>query len=119
MNILKEMGMPRADAMELCASLGNRFVEHFAEVCEKGKDDEDFQHHCGELQAWYDKIKRIVLKQNNKHLSNIQKLDWFFTCGSSVDELFSNANVSDIYDKFVVTLLSSDETIQTILEDIL
>lgn len=118
LQLMNEMAMPRADAIELCISLGERFIEHFKEIYEKGKDDIDFKHHCQELQSWYDKINKIVLKQSNKSLSKTQKIDWFFTCGSSLENIFNNSEMEDVYEEFIFTLISSNETIENILYEL-
>jgi len=119
LQMLNEMAMPRADAIELCISLGEKFTNHFKEVYELGKNNIDFKHHCQELQSWYDKINEIVLKQNNKKLSKTQKIDWFFTRGSSLENIFNNDNIEKIYEDFIFELMSSNKLIVDILYELL
>ena len=116
---LNEMASPRAHAIDICISLGEEFIEHFKEICQKGVSDRDFKHHCQELQAWYDKIKKIVIKQTNKKISKIQMIDWFFTCGSSLEELFDDDDIQTKYEEFIIKLLESDDLIVNILYKIL
>lgn len=119
LHLMTEMAMPRADAMELCISLGEKFTNHFKEIYKNGKNDIDFKHHCQELQSWYDKINEIVLKQNNKKLSKTQKIDWFFTRGSSLENIFNNDTIEDKYEEFIFELMSSNDLIVDILHKLL
>lgn len=119
LQLMNEMAMPRADAIELCISLGEKFTNHFKEIYEKGKNDIDFKHHCQELQSWYDKVNEIVLKQNNKKLSKTQKIDWFFTRGSSLENIFNNTTIEDVYEEFIFKLMSSNDLIVDILHVLL
>lgn len=82
--------------------------------------DRDFKHHCQELQAWYNKINKIILKQSNKQLSKIQKIDWFFTHGSSLEEIFNNdSEIETKYEEFIMKLLADDDLIINILKELL
>lgn len=117
--ILNEMALPRADAIDLCISLGEKFTDHFKEIYKKGILDRDFKHHCQELQSWYDRINKIILKQSNKQLSKIQKIDWFFTHGSSLDEIFNNTEIETKYEEFIMKLLANDDLIINILKETL
>lgn len=119
LQLMNEMAMTRSDAIEICMSLGEKFIDHFKKIHLKGKDDINFSHHCQELQSWYDKINRIILKTNNRELSKIQKIDWFFTCGSSLEYLFNNEQMENKYEEFIMKLLSSNTLIKDILEEIL
>lgn len=119
LQMMNEMAIPRADAIDLCTSLGKNFINHFKEIYIKGKHDVDFKHHCQELQSWYDKINDIVLKQNNKKLSKIQKIDWFFTAGSSLEDIFNNEELENKYEEFILKLLSSSDLIVNLLYEML
>lgn len=119
LQLMNEMAMMRVDAIELCMSLGKKFTDHFKEIYIKGKDDIDFKHHCQELQSWYDKINDIVLKQNNKKISKIQKIDWFFTMGSSLEDIFNNEQIENKYEEFILQLMSSNNLIVDILYELL
>ena len=119
LQLLNEMALPRADAIDLCISLGEKFTTHFKEIYQKGISDRDFKHHRQELQAWYDKINKIILKQSNKKLSKIQKIDWFFTHGSSLEEIFNNNEIETKYEEFIMKLLSDNNLVVNILNDIL
>lgn len=117
---LYEMAYERRDAINRCADLGAKFVEHFDELYHKGINDIDFEHHCSELQAWWSDIKQIVLKHNKKLLSANQLIDWFFTKGSSVEILFNDEDEIDAYNDFMIKLISNkDLTVIDALKDIL
>lgn len=102
-----EMAYERRDAIDRCASLGEKFIEHFHKVYSLGVEDRDFEHHCQEMQSWYDSVKDIVLKSSNRKLSNNQLIDWFFTKGSSTEYLFKDEVEVDEYNEFIVNLLSN------------
>lgn len=106
-NALNEMAYDRSYVIDKCYSLGTQFIEHFKKTYKLGINDKDFKHHCQEMQTWYDTIKNIVLKYNNKKISNDQLVNWFFTAGSSVEVLFGNDEAGDIYDELIAELISN------------
>lgn len=116
-----EMAYERSDAIDRCASLGKRFIEHFIKAYLEGNSSDDFKHHCQEMQSWFDEVSSIVLKSNKKVISNNQLIDWFFTRGSSVDLLFDDEDMIDIYNEFMIELLSSKRTkrVVDILEELI
>lgn len=103
---IDEMAYERADAIDKCDRLGKQFIDHFHKVYAGGVSDNDFQHHCQEMQAWYDDVKDIILRYNKKRLSNDQLVNWFFTKGSSVEVLFKDDSEGDTYDELMIELLS-------------
>lgn len=113
-----EMALKRADAIELCMSLGSKFIEHFHKIYVGGLQDIDFNHHCHEMQAWYDKASSIVIKATKKSISNSELNDWFFTVGSSVDSLLNDSDEIDKYEIFMKKLDRGD-SIKELLTDIL
>lgn len=97
---LFEMAYNKIDAMERCASLGEKFVEHFHKIYNE-PNSQVINHWCNEMQAWYDSVIKIVLKPKSKHLTRTQMRDWFFTFGSSTVEYFNNIKENEIYEEFI------------------
>lgn len=114
---LNEMAYSRADAMERCYSLGKRFIEHFDKIY-KEPNSQAVNHWCSEMQSWYNNIRDITLKPNNKHLNRTQMRDWFYTFGSDPTEYFDSLEENEVYEEFIDSLEDSDsvkESINTIL----
>ena len=110
---LNEMAFDRKDAIERCNSLGTNFINHFIEVFAKGKNDKDFQHHCQEMQAWYDNVSSIVLKHTKKLITTKNLIDWFFTKGSLPKYIFSNHREVTAYNK-LIALLTNNRSMKVI-----
>lgn len=104
MKVLHEMAYERRDAINRCADLGKPFIEHFKKIIDTGIQDKDFNHHCHEMQTWFNDVKNITLKYNNKHLSNSQLMDWFFTIGSDTETLLEDS-YRELYEDFIISLL--------------
>ena len=100
MDYIIEMALSRADAIEECISKGNKFVEHFRKLY-KEPDKEVVNHWCGEMQAWYDKIKGLKFKHNNKPLLDENIRDWFFTMGQNTEDFLDSQDEIEFYDKFI------------------
>ena len=115
-----EMAYTRADAIDRCYNLGEQFAKHFIKTCQEGKESKDFIHHCIEMQGWWDKVKEIKLKENNKLISISNLTDWFFTLGKDPEDFIPEEYMT-IYTKLYLSLLSNRENadIKTILENIL
>lgn len=114
---LTEMAYERSDAIDECSRLGNQFILHFKKLF---TDNTSFHHHCTEMQSYYDKVYKIVLKYNKKKISNNQLIDWFFTVGSSTELLFDNDNEEDIYNMLMVELLANEKsTVEDIMTKLL
>lgn len=102
-----EMAYRRSDAIDRCANLGKQFVEHFTKIMDAGGiTDPDFKHHCSEMTAWLDFVRKITLKPSNKLLNTEYLMDWFFTMGSSIDIIVPEKYES-IYSSFVAKLLAN------------
>ena len=97
---LNEMAYSRADAMERCYSLGKSFIEHFDKIY-KEPSSQAVNHWCSEMQNWYNKIRDITLKPNNKHLNRTQMRDWFYTFGSDPTEYFDSLDENEVYEEFI------------------
>lgn len=115
MVILNEMAMSRGDAIDLCISLGEKFIEHFNKIVELGLNDEYFNHHCVEMQAWFDRVNKIKLKTTNKNLTIEQLVDWFFTCGENIEDVVSETSV-ELYNNFIIKLLGCESVKESFLE---
>ena len=118
-NRLNEMAMSQDKAIDRCISLGRKFIEHFHKVYEGGLGDRDFEHHCYEMQTWYNDINSIVLKSTKRHLTSTNKMDWFFTAGSDPDEFLNDLDEIESYNKLIIRLLDTNEDIIEVMEEIL
>lgn len=84
---LYEMALSRPDAIERCYSLGKKFIEYFHKIYVSDyKHSTAIHHWISEMQAWYDAVIDIVLKNNQKHLNGSQLRDRFYSFGSSYEE---------------------------------
>lgn len=117
MKFLLEMAMSRQDAIIKCDTLGQQFIEHFKKIIHNPNSSAK-NHWISEMQNWLNTINKIVLKHNNKQLSHANKMDWFFTVGSSYDILFNNEEDAEKYDRFVLELEEGND-IKTSFESIL
>lgn len=102
---INEMALSRSDAIDLCLNLGKEFAEHFVKVVTEGVNSENFNHHCSEMQAWFDKVRKIKLKPKGKTLNIEQYIDWFFTVGQNTEDVVGENNV-DLYEKLIAKLLN-------------
>ena len=116
---LDEMSTTRADAILKCISLGKQFIEHFHKVYVGGLKDKDFEHHCHEMQTWYNDINSIKLKSNNKSLTKVNKIDWFFTAGASTEDLLPEGNELDMYENLIIRLLATNNKIVDLMRELL
>ena len=99
------MTYERKDAILKCDELGNNFIEHFHKIMSEGKDLTDFIHHCIEMDAWWNKVKNIVLKPTKKKISKSQLKDWFFEAGSSVEYIIQE-EYQETYNELIFALLN-------------
>ncbi len=105
--ILQEMALSRPDAMDRCYSLGIKFIEHFDKIYSNFQDP-DVPHWEGEMQGWFDSIKRIKLKSTNKPLLDRQIIDWFFTATTFPEDIVDmDEDEQETYDKFCTLLLTN------------
>lgn len=114
---LNEMAYPRDYIIEKCASLGNQFAIHFNKIVKEGKDSLNFNHHCHEMQTWWNRVRDFRIKPSGKSLNTEQYIDWFFTAGKTTEEIIDNV---EIYDKLIIQLLSNkNKSIKEIMEQII
>lgn len=111
----------RGDAIDICSSLGNLFIEHFHKIHSEGMEGKDFQHHCAEMQAWLDKCRSMRLKGSNRHLTQIEQIDWFFTACGAIDKEngFTTEDEADIYNRFVILLAGNPISVKNAAERVL
>lgn len=118
---LLEMPTSRGDAIDVCSSLGKLFIEHFHKIYSEGIEGKDFPHHCAEMQAWLDKCRAMRLKGSNRHLTQIEQIDWFFTACGAIDEEngFITEDDADTYNRFVILLAGNPISVKDAAERVL
>lgn len=102
--ILTEMATNRQDAMNRCLNLGPNFIKHFHKAYQEGVKNINFHHHCTEMKSWWDKVKGIRLKPDNKKLSLINYIDWFFTAGGALSDYGIDDQEEIIYSDLILNL---------------
>lgn len=117
-HILSEQAVERADVILLCMRLGEKFAEHFIKVVTEGKASDDFHHHCSEMQAWFDEVKRKKIKTTKKVITKTNLIDWFFTCGEDIEDFIPEEYI-DRYKKLYTGLLSTDKSVEEILRGLI
>ena len=111
---LCEMSYYRSDAIDKCASLGERFIEHFNKIMNTGGlNDPNFVHHCSEMSSWFNVVNHITLKPKNKLINSEYLMDWFFTIGSSIDIIISD-EFEMVYSDFVSKLLANRKDVNLV-----
>lgn len=102
----KDMALSRSDAMDRCISLGKKFIEHFDKIYKNPKS-RDVNHWINEMNAWFQKVKEIKLKESNKPILNGNLRDWFFTAGANPQDFMNNPTYKECedYDKFTEEIL--------------
>lgn len=113
---IAEQAKQRKYIIDKCEELGKLFIEHFNKTFEAGPEDRDFKHHCGEMQTWLDRVRSYTLAQNNKHLNVEEMINWFFTAGSSFEDV---TIYTEYYDKLVVELLADKtKTVEDVMNTV-
>ena len=92
--------------MDRCISLGKKFIEHFDKIYKNPKS-RDVNHWINEMNAWFQKVKEIKLKESNKPILNGNLRDWFFTAGANPQDFMNNPTYKECedYDKFTEEIL--------------
>ena len=118
---LTEMAMQHQRMIDRCCEKGEQFIEHFIKIMEGGLNDIDFKHHCSELIGYFNSIKNIVCKSDNKLISNEDLDDYFFTVCSNYDIIFNNIyehpEYIEIYKKLEEYLLNNRNNKNIIVSD--
>lgn len=120
-NILCEMSTSRSDVIDECIAKGKVFTEHFLKLMKDDINGYDFNHHCAEMQTWWDDVKGIRFKNNNKIISNTNLVDWFFTVGQDVVDVVGE-KYEDVYNDLIIKMLvdrnkSVKDCVMSIIED--
>ena len=115
---VEDMAYERQDAINRCASLGEKFIEHFKKIYNE-PNIQAVNHWCNEMQGWLNTVREIVLKQSKKVLSYSQLVDWFFTKGSSIEILFSeNSDLEDKYNEFIWKIIKNNYDVKETIEEV-
>lgn len=113
--IMKEMAYPLSKALMICQGYGRQFITHYAKLPED--TDELRHHHISEMQSWWDEVRNLRLKMNNKVISNQYLIDSFFTVGADIED-FLDEPYSDSYNKLMIKMLDDrDKSLSSILDD--
>jgi len=104
---LCEMSLQRKDAVSACLGVGYKFAEHFVKVMTD--NEEDKAHHISEMQAFWDSVKRIRMKSNNKLISNKNLMDWFFSFGGDIEDIVP-VKYKDTYKELIAKMLEDRTT---------
>ena len=106
MKIINEQALSRSDVIDKCLDYGKVFVEHFIKaVLDLENNSDTLNHHIQEMQSFWDKVKILKFKHNNKLVSNSNLMDWFFTMGSDVETILPDSVVG-MYEEFIIKVLS-------------
>lgn len=102
-----DMSLSIADAMDLCISLGKKFIERFDKIYNAPMST-SIQRWVNEMCGWYSSVKQIVLKNTNKPLLNGELRDWFFTAGANPEMFMKNPINEELeaYDQFTDQVLN-------------
>lgn len=103
---ISEFADSRQKIITDCMSLGKQFVHHFNKIMDEGTESPNFDHHCNELQNFFNQINNVKFKHNNKRLTTENLVDWFFTIGQNVEDVVKEQYV-DAYDKLMTYLVSN------------
>ena len=121
-DILLEMATSREDALMICQTLGEEILEHFLKCIEEGIDDINFKHHCGEIQGWFSRVEKLVLKETKKKISNEQLKEWCFYQLSAPEFIIDDPTIADLYIKFSDLMLryrNSNKAVSEIFYELL
>ena len=109
MKLMFEMAYSRMDAIDRCEALGKQFLNHFNKIY-NDPINESREHWETEMYNWWNQVKNIVLKQNNRKLSISNLHDWFFSAGQDPIDFFTSENKfdeEDCYDQLYLNLLQN------------
>lgn len=104
---ITEIPMLQSSAIDLCTSLGKKFINHYKRYMIEislSKNDHDLSHYASEMQDLWDAVQKIKLSGTNKALTAINLIEWFFTTGIHVENYLSSDFVES-YNEFIIELL--------------
>jgi len=111
---LNEQARSKSEICDKCEELGALFIAHFDKVFNNPTADE-VNHWITEMEAWVSKCRSMRFKHNNKQVSLVNMIDWFFTCSKSVDDLFSDAAEIDAYNSFIEEYINTKDIKQAFI----
>lgn len=103
---ISEFADSRQKIVADCTSLGKQFAHHFNKIMDEGTESPYFDHHCNELQKFFNQVNNVKFKHNNKRLTTENLVDWFFTTGQNVEDVAKKQYV-DAYDKLITYLVAN------------
>lgn len=107
MKFHEEIILSKSDAIDICLGIGEKFIRRYTGCIASGSGASE--RAADEMQAWWDKARRIKLLETERPLTDINLIDWFFTAGGAVEDYMSGDNV-ERYNRFVRRILSNRET---------
>lgn len=112
---VKDMSLSRRDAMDRCIGLGEQFIAHFDKIYKNPKDI-NVNHWAKEMNSWYQSVKKIKLKENNKEILKGDLRDWFLTAGANPQDFMKNPEYEELqaYDEFSEKLLSGIDVLSAL-----
>lgn len=107
---INDMALSRGDAIDVCMSLGKKFIEHFHKIY-SNSTNEAVNHWASEMNSWFYKAKNIKLKSSNCGITETQLRDWFFTSGANFTDFIDDCTIDEerIYDKFIRLVIDSND----------
>lgn len=114
---IEDMVYARSEAIEKCNSLAKEFIIHFKKICEEPKS-QAVNHWCDEMQGWLNEARDITLKHNNKKITFVNLIDWFFTKGQTVEELFESEMIQDKYNDFISKIAKNNYDVKITIKEI-
>lgn len=114
---LSEQAYDKYRVEDKCLELGSKFVEHFDKIY-NDIDSEAINHWASEMQAWFDTVRNMKMKYNNRTPNEKQLYDWFITCGQIPVDLFDNDTEAEVYDDFADDLLDVTKDVKQSLKNL-
>lgn len=115
---LTEMSMSRSEISYRSSRLGRQFIDHFNKVLNdlQSKNSNCLNHHCQEMQSWWDYVRKLTYKHNKKYISDDDMIEWFFSGGGNYEDTVNNVAM---YKQLIGCMLSNkNKTIQSIIKNI-
>ena len=102
----REQALQRSKVIDRCYDKGVPFAKHFVKCLEDISHIEVdlLHHHCKEMQAWWNYVCNLTTKKDNKHLTDTNLKDWFFSAGANYEDYVGYLNVEK-YEQFIEALL--------------
>lgn len=115
---LTEMSMPKSEICYRSSRLGRQFINHFNKVLSdlQSENGSCLNHHCSEMQSWWDYVRNLTYKHNKKYVSNEDMIDWFFSGGGNYEDTVDDITV---YEQLIHCMLNNkDKSIISIIKNI-